>query len=66
MYRIFIVGGRVFFFVFYFLSGRVYMVVGEFVPANFFFHHIFIVKLFFGGAKLKKQQPQEKKKKNRS
>ena len=41
------------------------MVVGEFVPANFF-HHIFIVKLFFGGAKLKKQQPQEKKKKNRS
>ena len=53
-------GGRVFFIWLW-----VIMVVGEFVPANFF-HHIFIVKLFFGGAKLKKQQPQEKKKKNRS
>ena len=51
--------------VFFFIWLWVIMVVGEFVPANFF-HHIFIVKLFFGGAKLKKQQPQEKKKKNRS
>ena len=61
MYRIFIVGGRVFFCC---LSGRVYMVVGEFVPANFFSSYFYCKIVFLGSKAEKTAAPGEKEEKS--